>query len=447
MALAKVLTFDGYTPPNAIPTGGDIVAKTGTYNASASSKFGSACGESVNGGFVQISNANDVHGGSIWVNVVTAITGSARVVTFTDASSTFMGMIRFHTSGIWDICDNTTTRQAQSIASWAVGAWYRVAYLFTGSGLNRVIACRIYSGNGNGTPLWDSGNVAVTSATANPCTRIRIGAQGVTAGTVRNDQFRLYTTAEWTGTDRAPSEGTLATVIDLAAFVAKKSASQGLLALTLPPDADGEKTAAASAPIAVAAPISAEGAKSVASAGSVSTQLGLASEILKSAPAAGSAVLELSMQAVASGSRAAAGALGVAAGLSAVASKRGTGAGTTGLALGLAGYVGEVPPDQRAVSGLVAFGVSVASSNYRVSPVTGVVELAVSATGDAAKQGSGIGSLELLLAMSGTVASQGGDEPFVVVRHGVSVPATLGGVVRNGTLVPVVSSEVHRAQG
>jgi hypothetical protein len=197
MALWKTITFEGGVPPNNVVVGGDILTISGTNKYTANSRVGAVGYESTNGGFISVASPSDLSSGSFMFQITSYTGGSARIVTFTDNAAAFHGMIRAHSSGLFDICDNTTTRQAVSVAGWTAGAtWYRCDYQVSGTGTARFIACRIYN-DITGALLWDSGAVAVTAASANPVQRIRLGAQGISTGVVVTDHVRLYDALEW----------------------------------------------------------------------------------------------------------------------------------------------------------------------------------------------------------------------------------------------------------
>jgi hypothetical protein len=198
--------FEEGTPPNLLTVAGDYLQVTGTAKYTDDCIYGSVALSSVNGGFITVPAPADVHSGVLYTRVLSMATGSARIMTCTDSLNAFAGMIRMHTSGVFDICDSATTRQAVSVATWSPEISYRTEYQIAGAGTARTLAAKVYVENST-TPIWDSGAIAVTAASANPVARVRLGAQGVTAGEVITDHVRLYDSLLWPGPYLPPFAG------------------------------------------------------------------------------------------------------------------------------------------------------------------------------------------------------------------------------------------------
>lgn len=203
--LARVYNFEEGTPAAAVVVGGDYLLVTGTLQYGTVARYDALALRSVNGGFTAVPAPANEHSGSMYVNALSLTAGAARVATFTDSANTFHGMIRMHLSGVFDICDATTTRIAASTATWAAGQWYRIDYQVSGTGTTRTIAVQVFADSG--LLIWNSGPVVVTTATANVISRVRLGAQGATTGEVMTDQVRLYTDLRWAGAYREPRRG------------------------------------------------------------------------------------------------------------------------------------------------------------------------------------------------------------------------------------------------
>lgn len=190
--------FEEGVPPNAVVAAGDYLLVVATATFTNDTIFGSVALSTVNGGYIALPTPSDIHSGVLHTRVLSMSAGSARVATFTDASNGFIGMIRMHTSGVFDICDATATRIAASTATWSAEISYRIEYQLTGTGTARSIAAKIYVGSST-TAIWDSGVIAVTSATTAAASRVRVGSQGVTTGEVITDHVRLYDSLLWPG--------------------------------------------------------------------------------------------------------------------------------------------------------------------------------------------------------------------------------------------------------
>lgn len=205
MALAKTLTFEEGTAGNTLVTTTDIVQVIGTARYTATHKHGSLAMSSLNGGYISVTTASNAVGFSCYAQVGSMVAGSARICTFTDSLNTFIGMARIHLSGVFDICDNATTRVAVSTSTWTAGAWYRIDVTISGTGLTRSMTMKIFDNVESTVALETIGPVNVTSGTSNTADRIRTGAQGVTNGEIFVDTVRVYDTAEFA----APYQQTL----------------------------------------------------------------------------------------------------------------------------------------------------------------------------------------------------------------------------------------------
>lgn len=201
MALTRWYTFEEGVNAAAIATGGAYIAVTAapTYDT-ASAHHGGMGMLSTSGGYITLStDAVDNGGFSVYFTMNSTTTGAPRLITFTDASNAFIGMFRPHTDGKFDIADGTSTRQAASTYTWVTGTKYRVDGFLGGSGTARTIDLKVFIGEDNASPVWTSGSVAVTSATATAWTRARVGAQGATVGTIRIDDVRFFNTQVYAG--------------------------------------------------------------------------------------------------------------------------------------------------------------------------------------------------------------------------------------------------------
>jgi hypothetical protein len=206
--LVKTHPFEEGAAGAAIVAGGDYLQSVGTNRYIAPGHHGSSRAyESVNGGYVTVAAPADQHSGSSLVQIAAWSAGAGRLVTLTDAANIFAGMIRAHNTGLFDICDNTSTRQAVSAAGWVAGPGvYDVNWQVGGAGLARTLWARIYE-YATRTLVWDSGPVAVTAGSSSPIARVRVGAQGMTGGTVITDQVRLYDALEWPAQNPRPWGG------------------------------------------------------------------------------------------------------------------------------------------------------------------------------------------------------------------------------------------------
>lgn len=196
MALTKWYTFEEGTSAATIGTGGDYVAVSGapTYD-SAAAHHGAMGMLSTSGSYLTLlTNSVDNGAFSFYLTLPSTTTGVPRAMTFTDSANAFIAMFRPHTDGKFDIADGSSTRQASSSYTWVAGTKYRVDGFLGGSGTSRTVDLKVFIGEDNASPVWTSGSVAVTSSTANPWVRTRVGGQGATAGTIRIDDVRFFDT-------------------------------------------------------------------------------------------------------------------------------------------------------------------------------------------------------------------------------------------------------------
>jgi hypothetical protein len=196
MANTKNYGFEEGTAGNALTVAGDYLVVTGTVQYHADARQGALSMTSVNGGLLTLPTPAGDFTVSSYVKMVSLSSGSARIQIGMDSANGFVGFTRMHNTNVFDICDASATRQALSVATWSLGNWYRWDTQFSGTGLTRTIAARVFLAD-SGTALWDSGPVSVTSATSNAYARLRTGAQGVTTGEVRTDSVRFFDTLEW----------------------------------------------------------------------------------------------------------------------------------------------------------------------------------------------------------------------------------------------------------
>lgn len=199
MAQLKWFTFEEGAAGNTPTVAGDYVATLGTivYNAAAAA-HGALGLRETNGGFLTVECGAGVQAFQIYFKVRAVTTGSPRIITAIDNANTFIGMIRAHTSGVFDLCDASTTRVVASSYTWIVDTLYRAEATVTGTGLTRTWRVQIFVGE-NTTPVWDSLAQSVTSATSNAWTRARVGGQGGTAGQIDVDDARFFDNAAFPG--------------------------------------------------------------------------------------------------------------------------------------------------------------------------------------------------------------------------------------------------------
>jgi hypothetical protein len=201
VALAKWYTFEEGVSGNAISAANDYTAVNGTVEfQSAAAEHGAIGMLSTSGGYLTVKTAApDVGSFSVYFTIASSLTGSARIMTLLDSVNTFIGMFRAHSTNVFDICDASATRQAVSTYTWSVGTTYRLDGTLTGSGTARTMAVKVFVGEDNASPVWDSGPVAITSATASAWAAARVGAQSATGGTVAIDDVRFFDTAAFAG--------------------------------------------------------------------------------------------------------------------------------------------------------------------------------------------------------------------------------------------------------
>lgn len=211
MALTEHYDYESYADLAAIGTGGGVLAVNGSNQARSDAAFHGNRGHlSTNGGYITLQkNGTDNGAFSIYFEMLSTTTGVPRIITFTDASNTFIGMIRAHTDGKFDIANGSSTRVAASTANWSTGTKYRADGFLGGSGTARTVTLKIFVGESNTSPVWDTGGaVAITSATAGAWARARVGGQGATAGTIRIDDARFYDTQVFAGPMTSNISGT-----------------------------------------------------------------------------------------------------------------------------------------------------------------------------------------------------------------------------------------------
>lgn len=196
MTLVSTIGFEEGTVGATPAVDATYLLVNGTNQFVADARHGDRALKSVNGGFVALPTPSSNFTVSSYVRMVSAASGSARVQTATDAANGFVGFTRMHTSGLFDICDNTSTRQAASVATWALGVWYRLDTQFGGAGTARTCWTKVFVADSM-DPVWDSGVVAITAASASATARCRIGCQGLTTGEVTTDTVRFYDALEW----------------------------------------------------------------------------------------------------------------------------------------------------------------------------------------------------------------------------------------------------------
>jgi alkaline phosphatase D len=198
VTLVKTYGFEEGVDGALLTVNSDYLLVSGDARFSTlAAAHGSRGVRSTSGGFFAVAApANDCTV-SVYATVRGSITGSPRVVNFTDTAGVFHGMVRFHAaSGLFDICNSTSTRVLASTATWVPEVRYRFDVQITGTGTSRTITVRVFEGEGT-VALWDSGPVVVTTTTTNPVARIRSGGHGITAGVLDVDTVRVYDTLEW----------------------------------------------------------------------------------------------------------------------------------------------------------------------------------------------------------------------------------------------------------
>lgn len=224
MALTQELTFEEGTNGANLVASGPYLAVSGppTYD-----DLGPPHGLVMlctNGDYATVATASVDNGAfSVHFEITAVTTGVPRIITFTDSANTFIGMFRAHTDGKFDIANGSSTRVSASATSWAAGQ-YRVDGYLGGSGTSRTVTLKVFSGDTNTSPVWDTGGaVAITSSTAGAWARSRPGAQGNTNGTLRILRVRHYDTQIFAGPLASTVSGVLA-----AALPAPAATLQGL---------------------------------------------------------------------------------------------------------------------------------------------------------------------------------------------------------------------------
>lgn len=211
MSLVKTYGFEEGVDGAALVVNADYLQVIGDVRYTTAKAHGTLGARGVLGGYISIAAPTNECTVSVYATVTAAITGSPRIITFTDSANVFHGMVRFHAaSGLFDICNAATTRVAASTVTWTIGTRYRFDAQISGpAGTTRTITLRVFEGEGT-VPIWDSGPIVVTGASANPVGRARIGAQGVTAGgDVLFDTIRTYNALEWPTPIAAVNPGTV----------------------------------------------------------------------------------------------------------------------------------------------------------------------------------------------------------------------------------------------
>lgn len=193
MTYVDTITWEAGTIGAAPTVAGDILQVIGS-NAYSAGIIGAVAMESTAGGYVTIPAPANACTMSFLVRSVGALTGSARIATFTDSVNTFFGSLRFHSSGVFDITDPTSTRIGATGPAWAANTLYRCDFSISGTGTSRTVRARVYAGL-TSTLLWDSGDRTTTGTPSNPVARVRCPAQSLTGGVVRHDHWRRYSSA------------------------------------------------------------------------------------------------------------------------------------------------------------------------------------------------------------------------------------------------------------
>jgi hypothetical protein len=226
VALTADLTFDEGTDGANLVVAGPYLAVSGPPEYDDIGPPHGMTMLCINGEFVTVATSSVDNGAfSVHFEIIAVTSGVPRIITFTDAGTAFVGMFRAHTDGKFDIANGASTRIAASTASWSAGA-YRVDGYLGGSGTARTVTLKVFSGDTNTSPVWDTaGPVAITSSTASAWTRSRPGAQGGTTGSIRIMRVRHYDTQVFAGPLTVPVSTTCATSWNTRAAVAATRAT------------------------------------------------------------------------------------------------------------------------------------------------------------------------------------------------------------------------------
>lgn len=210
MALTKWVDFEEGSNGSAIVVGGNYSAVSGSvvYSTAAASR-GVLGMLATNGGYVTVPTLSVDNGSfSVDFELPTTTTGVPRIITFTDSGTAFIGMVRAHTDGKFDIANGASTRVAASVNSWATATRYRLDGYLGGSGLARTVTLEIRR-TSDETLIWSVAAQAITSNTANAWSHARPGMQGASVGTVRLDNVRFFDTQVIAGPPGSIVSGTL----------------------------------------------------------------------------------------------------------------------------------------------------------------------------------------------------------------------------------------------